>query len=140
MGQLLIEILGYIILTIACAMAVWEYRAYHYPDDEEWLCSRSRYRRRLLVALALGVIGALLAAEARGLILTEGRPGVLLAYAGAILALCMLLLVLAFLDLNEIARRAADRAMKELADAVARQKQIEESERKMPPEQEIGDR
>lgn len=112
MSDPITEIFGLILVGTAFLLAAWEYHAWKGRYGENFLLTRARMRRRVVIATILGAIGVLITLESRGTFPTT-EPGNLIAYASAVFLLSVLLVVLAGVDVVETLRRAADEAIRD---------------------------
>lgn len=106
------EIFGLILVGTAFLLAAWEYHAWRGRYGENFLLTRPRMRRRVLIAAVLASIGVLITLESRGTFPTN-EPGNLIVFAIVVLILSVLLVILAGVDAVETVRRAADETIRD---------------------------
>ena len=122
MSDRISEIFGYIVIAAAIVLSVWEYRNFSSRDDDDaWLYTDRRFRRRILVSVILAAIGVLIALEAHGTINLHQLVA-LSFYLFTLTGLAVLLLLLAALDLADTAKAANRRTMQEFEAAVEAEK------------------
>ena len=114
------DVFGMVLIGAAALLAVWEQLVYSRRQESPWLVTRRRYRRRMLVSMVLAAVGALIVLESRHL-MDIHRPSVLAIYVCLLGSLCILLLVLAAIDVTETARNAVRHSMWELEKALEEQ-------------------
>src|SRR5215217_1029886 len=103
MNDRISEIFGYIVLATSVLLFTWEYRSFAQRDEEDsWLLTARRFRRRTLVSVVLGAIGVLIVVEARHIIDLH-QVAALSFYVFSLTGLAVLLLLLAVVDLADTA-------------------------------------
>jgi hypothetical protein len=110
-------------LVLSGAVALWLHQmrtqASIGPEDA-WLYTQRRHRRRMAIAMVLGLLGAMILASGTDLMpldpTPDGQPrlGNLITFVVGGLTLSTVLLLLAFLDFRETTRAAARHAIHEL--------------------------
>ena len=113
MNDRITQIFGLLMTAAAVVLALWEYRAWRGTYGDNFLLTRSRLRRRLLIAGVLAGIGGLLVLEGSGVIPTDD-PRLFLAYAASMLLLAIVLLILAGADFIDTVRHASTESLREL--------------------------
>ncbi|MGI8905064.1 MAG: hypothetical protein ACR2IE_01070 [Candidatus Sumerlaeaceae bacterium] len=122
MSDTVSEIFGYIVLVAAVVLFAWEYRAFAQREEEDsWLLTARRFRRRTIVSIVLAAIAVLITVEARGTINLRQLPA-LYFYVFSLSGLAVLLVVLAGIDLMDTAKSASRRAMEEFDAALEAEK------------------
>lgn len=112
---------GYAVILTASALFIWENIANKGKDVEAgWLYTPARYKRRVMMALMLACVGALIVLEAHGLIILS-RLRFLFIYILALSGFACALLVLSLRDLTDMARNAEKHAVNELKQALEEQ-------------------
>lgn len=115
------EVFGYVLVAAAVLLAIRESHVYRSRGPDSWLITRRRYRRRVLVSIVLGLVGAMIAAWGRGVVdfrdpMTGGpNPTPFTIYVLVLTGLSFFLVILAFLDFVETSRNAARHALEEFA-------------------------
>ncbi|MBX7246580.1 MAG: hypothetical protein K1X53_13875 [Candidatus Sumerlaeaceae bacterium] len=128
------EVLGGALLAAAAALALWEHRSHKFRDEDPWLLTRRRYRRRMLVSFVLVVIGCLLVGEVRGYIPTT-NSSVLILWLLGVMTLSISLLILAAVDLADTAQAASRQSMEDIRQAIEeQQRKAQSGESQSPPE------
>ncbi len=116
------EAFGYIVICSAFVLLVWEWYTYRSRSEEDaWLVTKRRLRRRTLVSIVFAAIGILLAVESRGL-LDIRRVPVLIIYVSTLGGFAIFLLILAMLDLADTTRNAEKHATAVMHAAIEREK------------------
>ena len=113
MNDRITQIFGLIMTAAAVVLAFWEYRSWRGYYGDNFLLTRGRLRRRLLIAGVLAGIGVLLILEGSGVIPTHD-PRLFLAYAAAMLLLAVILLILAAADFIDTVKHASTESIREL--------------------------
>lgn len=128
MSDLVSEIFGYVVIFVAVLLFAWEYKAFGRRGAEDaWLVTSRRFKRRTLVSIVLLFVGVLLVVETRGY-LDIRDPRALVAYVSVLGGLAIALLILAALDLLDIARKASSHAMREFGESLdSEQRQVLEN-------------
>jgi hypothetical protein len=122
MNDRISEIFGYIVLVAAIVLFTWEYRTFaQREEDDTWLLTARRFRRRSLVAMILVLIGIMIVLESRKIINLH-QLAALWFYVSSLTGLAVLLLVLAAVDLADTAKNATRQAMQEFESAVETEK------------------
>lgn len=117
------DLFGPTLVVAAVVLTAWEVWVYRHRDGDAWLITPRRLRRRLILSAVLGLVGVLIQLEASGLIVTAGRPAVLLAFVTGLGGLSICLVVLAIADVHDTATLAARRSLKELEEAMSPRQQ-----------------
>lgn len=118
-------IFGILVFLTAVSLAGWELYIFTRTNDEfRWLQTRSRLRRRLIMAFLLLLVGILIVLEAAGF-LTLGNLRHLVIYVSSLTALALVLLLLSVRDLGEMARAAEHQAISELKVAMEEQQKMQ---------------
>ncbi len=113
MNDSITQIFGILMTAAAVVLAIWEYRAWRGYYGDNFLLTRRRLRRRLLIAGVLAGIGVLLTLEGTGVIPTRD-PRLFLAYAAGMLILSVMLLILAGADFVDTVKHASTESLREL--------------------------
>lgn len=113
MNDRITQIFGLLMTAAAVVLAFWEYRAWRGYYGDNFLLTRARLRRRLLIAGVLAGIGVLLILEGSGIIPIHD-PRLFLAYAASMLLLAIILLILAAADFIDTVKHASTESLREL--------------------------
>ena len=113
-------IFGPLLVGAAIVLTIWEAWTYRHRGEDGWLVTPRRLRRRMLLSAILAVIGTIIHLEASGVIVTAGRPGVLLAYVTGLGGLSTCLVILAMMDIHDTVTLAARRSMEDLEQSFTR--------------------
>lgn len=108
---------GMIVAAVAVLFVIREHMIFrHRTEADRWLYTARRYRRRILIALVLAATGVLMVFEARGIIpIRDVR--FFTGFVFSITISCLLLVVLAAMDVIETARSAVEYSIRESKQA-----------------------
>lgn len=133
MSDIIAEIFGYVVLLTAISLAAWEIKVQRQPDDETaWLQTPRRFRRRLIMAGLLVLVGLMILGESYGLLVLNDVTQLLI-YITTLTVSAVALLVLAIRDLGDMAKNAERHAMQDLKIALE-EESAESGNRGVPSE------
>jgi hypothetical protein len=115
------DVFGMVLIGAAAILGVWEQVVYSHRQDSPWLVTRRRYRRRMLVSSVLAAVGSMIVMESRQLLNIQ-RPSILAVYVFSLGCLCILLVILAAIDVADTARNAVKHSLWELEKALDEQR------------------
>jgi hypothetical protein len=124
MGNTVSDVFGMVLIGAAAILGVWEQVVYSRRQESPWLVTRRRYRRRMLVSVVLAAVGSMIVMESRQLLNIQ-RPSILAVYVFSLGCLCILLVILAALDVADTARNAVRHSLWELEKALEDQRKEE---------------
>ncbi len=128
MNDVVAEIFGYMILLTAAVLMAWETLAHRRKlDDDAWLRTPTRFRRRMIMAGVLAAVGVLIVAEARHFLVLQ-HISHLVVYVTALTVLAVTLFVLSIRDLGDMARNAEKFALKNLETALKEQQEKQKAD------------
>jgi hypothetical protein len=124
MSDRVAEFFGYGILVTAAVLFTWETFANQRQQDSDtrWLHTPSRFRRRLIMAVMLVIVGVMIVLEARDIIVLE-RISHLVVYVTSLCVLAVALFILSIRDLGDMARNAERQAVDDLKLALEERNQ-----------------
>jgi thiol:disulfide interchange protein len=112
---------GLILIGAAIILAVWEIIQQRNPARDTWLVTPQRLRRRLVLSFLLSIVGIIMTAEAQGVEIFHGLWGTLF-YAGVLLCLAGVMVLLALADVTSTINAAARKSLQDLEGAMRSQR------------------
>lgn len=124
-------IFGIFVLITALGLAGWEIYTHRKENEEfRWLHTPSRLRRRIAMAVLLGLVATLLLGEASGILALDNIRHLMI-YVCLLASLALALVVLSIRDLAEMARNAERQAIDDLKNAIDEQKDRQDPPREV---------
>jgi len=124
-GDKVALIFGIAVLAIAAGLAGWEIYVFRKNAQEfDWLHTPRRLRRRLLMAVLLLMVAALVLGDSFGVLALDNVRNLMI-YVISLTGLALLLFVLSVRDLADMARSAERHAIQDLQSAIDEQKKKE---------------
>jgi len=108
---------GIILVAVGVVLAFWEIGQQRNPDRDRWFVTPRRFRRRMAVSILMGLIGVLIALDARKIFPFTGIAWAL-GFAGGVGLLAIVLFILAAVDFVDTVNAAARKSLADLEQAM----------------------
>lgn len=108
---------GIILVAVGVVLAFWEIGQQRNPDRDRWFVTPRRFRRRMAVSVLMGLIGVLIALDARKIFPFTGIAWAL-GFAGGVGLLAIVLFILAAVDFVDTVNAAARKSLADLEQAM----------------------
>jgi Na+-transporting methylmalonyl-CoA/oxaloacetate decarboxylase gamma subunit len=108
---------GIILVAVGVVLAFWEVGQQRNPDRDRWFVTPRRFRRRMAVSILMGLIGVLIALDARKIFPFTGIAWAL-GFAGGVGLLAIVLFILAAVDFVDTVNAAARKSLADLEQAM----------------------
>jgi Na+-transporting methylmalonyl-CoA/oxaloacetate decarboxylase gamma subunit len=108
---------GIILVAVGVVLAFWEIGQQRNPERDRWFVTPRRFRRRMAVSILMGLIGVLIALDARKIFPFTGITWAL-GFAGGVGLLAIVLFILAAVDFVDTVNAAARKSLADLEQAM----------------------
>jgi Na+-transporting methylmalonyl-CoA/oxaloacetate decarboxylase gamma subunit len=108
---------GIILVAVGVVLAFWEISQQRNPERDRWFVTPRRFRRRMAVSILMGLIGVLIALDARKIFPFTGIAWAL-GFAGGVGLLAIVLFILAAVDFVDTVNAAARKSLADLEQAM----------------------
>lgn len=126
MNDQVTQVFGYGVTLIAVGLLLWQWFSFSVKpsqaSDDDWLKTPVRKRRRFLMAVLVLCVGILIVLESHGVIRLDS-PQALILFVLMLGIISIVLLVLSFRDVSDMARNAEKQALKDLESALREHQQ-----------------